>query len=195
MKQFFPHEKLDVYIYSLKWAEMARELTDSWPSTMAVSDQLDRATESIVTKLAKAARLRGTDRGIYLRECSLGSVLECAACMDVANRRQLADSPSCREAKLLLQRIARMEVGLRKSWVGSVKEDSESYGADSQDYFLYESIDLYRRSLEVHDILSPLWMSTAKRIRILTRVDQLSTTLTTNIAEGNGRFSQLDHNR
>ena len=75
MKQFFPHEKLDVYSHVLSFAKMAAALIDTWPPVMAVCDQLDRATESIVTNLAKAARVRATENGIYCLECSLGSVL------------------------------------------------------------------------------------------------------------------------
>ncbi len=84
MSQFFPHEKLAVYAHALSFAKLSAALIDSWPSILAVCDQLDRATESIVTNLAKAARLRATENGIYCLECSLGSVLECAACLDVA---------------------------------------------------------------------------------------------------------------
>jgi hypothetical protein len=65
MTQFFPHEKLQVYAHALSFARMAAALIDSWPSVMAVCGQLDRATESIVTNLAKAARLRATENGIY----------------------------------------------------------------------------------------------------------------------------------
>ncbi|MBC8870527.1 MAG: four helix bundle protein [Planctomycetes bacterium] len=82
MTQFFPHEKLDVYAHALGFAKTATALIASWPAVMAVSDQLGRATESIVTNLAKAARLRATENGIYCLECSLGSVLECAACQE-----------------------------------------------------------------------------------------------------------------
>ena len=69
MPQFFPHEKLEVYAHALSFAKLSAALIDSWPSIMAVCDQLDRATESIVTNLAKAARLRATENGIYCLEC------------------------------------------------------------------------------------------------------------------------------
>jgi four helix bundle protein len=195
MPQFFAHEKLDVYSQAIAFAKLAVSLVDSWPSVMAVCDQLDRATESIVTNLAKAAHLRETEKGIYCLECSLGSVLECAACLDVAYRRHLLASGPLQEAKRVLQRIARMEVGLRHSWAGCVNEESEPYGTHADHYFLHESLVVYQRSLQVHDALAGLWEAEGKRCRYTRKVDELSTSLTINIAEGNGRFSKLDHSK
>jgi len=195
VRQFFPHEKLEVYAHALTFAKVAAALIDSWPAGFAVCDQLDRATESIVTNLAKAARLRETENRINCLECSLGSVLECAACLDVAFRRHLVASAPLHEAKLLLQRIARMEVGLRRAWSGCVKEESEPYSTEANHYFLHESLVVYQRSLQVHEALDGLWLPEQTRCRFVRRVDELSTSLTINIAEGNGRFSKLDHSR
>lgn len=195
MEQFFPHEKLEVYGVAVRYAVLADELLCSWPSVWAVHGQLDRATESILTNLAKAARLRATENGIYSIECSLGSALECAACLDVAFRRHLVDVPRIQHAKKELQSIARMAVGLRASWSPCVREEPEPYGADTNGYFLHESLDVYQRSLQVHEALDPLWGHDGKRSRYVRRVDELSTSLTINIAEGNGRFSKLDHRK
>lgn len=122
--QFFPHENLHVYAHAVGFARLAAELVDSWPSGTAVCSQLDRATESIIVNLARAARGRATERGIYHLECSLGSVLESAACLDVADRRHLLAAGPLQQAKQALQRIARMEVGRRHSWTRRVKEES-----------------------------------------------------------------------
>ncbi len=195
MTQYFPHEQLDVYRVALKFAALADELLCSWPSSWAVHDQFDRAMESIVTNLAKAARLRATDAGVYSIECSLGSVLECAACLDVAFLRHLLDISRVHSAKELLQQVARMEVGLRASWDRSVREQSEAYAAESGTYFLHESLKVYQRSLQVHEALDVLWQGDQMRHRHARRVDDLSTSLTVNIAEGNGRFSKIDHSK
>jgi len=195
MTRYFPHESLDVYGFALEFAAQADELLCAWPSSWAVHDQFDRATESIVTNLAKAARLRATAAGIYSIECSLGSVLECASCLDVAFRRHLLDASQVRAGKRALQQIARMEIGLRGSWDGCVKEQPDEYGADSTQYFMHESLDAYRRSLEVHELLDPIWQGNRVRNRHVRRADELSTSLTVNIAEGNGRFSKVDHSK
>lgn len=195
MARYFPHESLDVYGVALKFAALADELLSAWPSSWAVYDQFDRAAESIVTNLAKAARLRTTAAGIYGIECSLGSVLECASCLDVAFRRHLIDSLGLESAKELLQQIARMEVGLRDSWEGRVKEEPGAYGTDSATYFLHETLDVYQRSLQVHELLDTIWQGDQVRSRHVRRVDELTTSLTLNIAEGNGRFSKVDHSK
>jgi four helix bundle protein len=148
-----------------------------------------------VTNLAKAARLRATDAGVYSLECSLGSVLECAACLDVASIRGLVDAPSVQSAKEVLRQIARMEVGLRRSWEACVREPTEMYGTNSESYFLHESLEVYQRSLEVHEALHAVWQSGPTRNRHVKRVDALTTSLTLNIAEGNGRFSKVDHHK
>ena len=195
MPQYFPHENLEVYTHALSFAKLAAAMIDSWPAVFAVCDQLDRATESIVTNLAKAARLHATQNRIHCLECSLGSVLECAACLDVANRRHLVEAAPLHEAKQVLPRIARMEVGLRHSWGSCLKEEAESYGTNANPYFLHESLVVYQRSLQVHEALYELWESERKRERYTRRIDELSTCLTINIAEGNGRFSKVDHSK
>jgi four helix bundle protein len=193
MTQLFPHEKLQVYAHAVSFAKIAAALLDSWPSAVAVYGQLDRATESILTNLAKAARLRATENGIYCLECSLGSVLECAACLDVAERRHVVASTAVHDAKHALQAIAKMAVGLRTSWTKWVKEEAEPYSTDTNPYFLHESLVVYQRSLQVHDALDGFWGHERTRCRYARRIDEASTSLTVNIAEGNGRFSKLDH--
>jgi four helix bundle protein len=195
MARYFPHEQLEVYGVALRFAALADERIATWSSSWAVHGQFDRAVESIVTNLAKAARLRDTDAGVYGIECSLGSVLECAACLDVASCRRLIEVTRMHSAKEVLRKIARMEVGLRKSWEGCVREQSEVYATDPERYFLHESLKVYQRSLQVHEALNGIWQSGQKRSRHVKRVDELTTSLTLNIAEGNGRFSKMDHHK
>jgi len=195
MERYFPHEQLDVYGVALRFATLADGLLATWESSWAVHGQFDRAVESVVTNLAKAARLRATDAGVYSIECSLGSVLECAACMDVASCRGLVDATRMNSAKDVLRQIARMEVGLRKSWEVSVREQPEAYTTDSERYFRHESLDVYQRSLQVNEALDAVWQIGQKRTRHVKRIDELTTSLTLNIAEGNGRFSKVDHRK
>ncbi len=195
MAHYFPHERLEVYGIVLRFAVLADELLSTWPSSWAVHGQFDRAVESIVTNLVKAARLRATDAGVYSIECSLGSVLECAACLDVASLRYLVDASRMHLAKDVLRQIARMEVGLRKSWENCAREQPEVYVADSGRYFLHETLEVYQRSLQVHESLDAIWQGDHVRSRHARRVDELTTSLTLNIAEGNGRFSNVDHSK
>jgi len=195
MRYILPHEQLHVYSKAMAFAKLVGEWIDSWPSSFAVRNQLDRAMESIVANLARAARHQRTDKGTYLLECSLGSVLECAACLDVALRRQLVDATQVREGKVLLQETARMEVGLRRSWCEPMRarEESETYLAGEESFFKHESLDVYQRSLQLHEVLGDLLMGERREHRYAKRVDESTTSLTLNIAEGNGRFSMRDH--
>lgn len=193
--RFFAHEKLDVYHESLAFADLVMPWIDLWPRTAAVCDQLSRAVESVVTVLVKAVRAQRTDQGIYYLECSLGSVLECAACLDVALLRHLIDEKQVDAAKHILQSVARMEVGLRRSWSPVLREPSEAYSADTAHFFAHETLIVYQRSLELHESLDGLLTRDGKRRRGTQRVDELSTSLTINIAEGNGRFGKLDHSK
>ncbi|MEI6972002.1 MAG: four helix bundle protein [bacterium] len=113
MNQYFPHEKLDVYAKSLTFVQLAMGQLESWPATASVRDQLDRATESLLSNLVKAVQWRRSSQGIYFLECSLGSVLECAACLDVAFIKGLLAESELHGGKRLLQAIAQMEVGFR----------------------------------------------------------------------------------
>ena len=195
MNQFFPHEKLDVYTQALAFAELAIPMMDAWPRAVSVRDHLDRAIESLVANLVKAARLQRTPQGVYCLECSLGSVLECAACFDVALLRGLTTEPQVQTAKRALQHVARMEVGLRNSWSTcmSVGEGAQPYSTGTVYFFAHESLTVYQRSLQLHKALGRVLVRSRCGIRYAKRVDELSTSLTLNIAEGNGRFSRLDH--
>ena len=105
------------------------------------------------------------------------------------------DRPRMQSTKEVLRQIARMEVGLRRSWENCVREPSEGYGTDSESYFLHESLEVYQRSLQMHEALDALWQRGQTRTRHVKRVDELTTSLTLNIAEGNGRFAKLDHRK
>ena len=68
MPHYFPHEKLDVYAHAVNFAKSTAALIDSWPTVFAVCDQLDRATESVVTNLAMVAAIESDTVKAYLRE-------------------------------------------------------------------------------------------------------------------------------
>jgi four helix bundle protein len=196
MNQYFPHEKLDVYTRALTFVQLAVPLIDAWPSTVSVRDQLDRASESLITNLVKAVRLRHTSDGIYCLECSLGSVLECAACLDVARVSRLIDPSQLDAGKQLLQAVARMEVGLRSSWYSTVRESTEPEAGKTKYYFPHESLKVYQRALQLYaSLASSFLVEEIKRHRFARRIDELSTSLVLNIAEGNGRFSHPDHGK
>ena len=196
MNAYLPHEKLVVYAEALSFAQTMLPLVDTWPASHAIRDQIQRASESILTNLAKAARRRRTNQGIYHFECSLGSVLECAACTDIALVKGLIDESRLQSGKETLQRIARMEVGLRKSWCESVHEEAPSYGNETGTRFPHESLKAYQSSLQPYRVLESVVLGGKnRRHRNAKKLDEAATSLVLNIAEGNGRFSKLDHGK
>jgi four helix bundle protein len=196
MNVYLPHEKLDVYAEALSYVRRILPVAEAWPRNHAVCDQMERASESVLTNLAHAARQRRTDKGVYHIECSLGSVLECAACLDVAFIKGLIKEPELRFGKESLQRVARMEVGLRQSWCDAVHEEGKTYGAETGGYFPHESLDVYQRSLELCRVLETgILAERGRQDRYARRIDEMTTSLVLNIAEGNGRFSMLDHGK
>lgn len=124
MATTMPHERLHVYDRALSFVRMMTPHVENWPSAYSVRDQTDRACESIITNLVKAAWHQPAQQAVYELECSLGSVLECAAGLDVACTQGLLAARPATAAKQGLLEVARMEIGLRQSWAACVREES-----------------------------------------------------------------------
>ena len=134
---------------------------------------------------------------------ALGSVLECAACLDVAMVKQIVGTAEVRDLKIRLRGILGKVIGLRKSWskaTTEVTEESGEYatnqGTDRPDcIFHHERLDVYQVALKIVE-----WLVDSIDPRALSRkayrsLDGPVTSVVLNIAEGNGRFSELDHRR
>ena len=193
MNNQMAHERLRVYDKALAFVRLITPEVDLWPSRYCVRDQIDRAMESVITNLVKAAWLQPSRQAVYHLECSLGSVLECAACVDVALIRDLIDKETASGRKLALLEVVRMEVGLRSSWSPSVCEEPEHYGEQTSG-FSHEYLLVYQQGLQLCRVLvGGVLAAHDAHDRYARRIDEASTSLLLNIAEGNGRFSQLDH--
>ena len=196
MYKVLAHEKLIVYEKSLAFIKTIAPVIDAWPSKYAICDQMDRASESLIINLVKAAGESHQEQKVYYLECSIGSALECAACLDIAYIKQLIDSETAKETKVALQTIVRMEYGLRKSWFSSLHEETETYDANPDIFFIHESLRVYQCALHVCQVLDTNVLAATERWdRYTRRSDESITSLILNIAEGNGRFSKLDHNK
>ena len=67
MNRLFDHEKLEVYQESLAFIAWLEPLLQKLPRSVAVRDQLDRASTSIVLNLAEGnGKLTSPDRGRFL---------------------------------------------------------------------------------------------------------------------------------
>ncbi len=128
MKVHFDHENLDVYQASIQFVSWVDALLEQLPKSLAVTNQLDRASTSIPLNLAEGnGKFTDKDRCRFF-DIARGSALECAACLDVlAAKKQISCSD---EGKAELVRIVSMLVGLiRRTSTSRVYEEQEDYGA------------------------------------------------------------------
>ena len=130
MKTHFDHEKLDVYQDAIGFVSRVDELIEGIPKSLAVYNQLDRASTSIPLNIAEGnGKYTAADRCRFF-DIARGSALECAACLDVLVAKKRIDSADA--GKAILVRIVSMLVGLIRSASGSrVYENPPAYCAES----------------------------------------------------------------
>jgi len=129
MKAHFDHEKLDVYQEAIAFVKWVDDLLEGIPKSLAVHNQLDRASTSIPLNIAEGnGKYTAADRCRFF-DIARGSALECAACLDVLVAKKRIDSGD--SGKAILVRIVSMLVGLIRSTSPSrVYEDSAEYAPD-----------------------------------------------------------------
>ncbi len=115
MPPIFDHEKLQVYQESVAFVSWLEPLLDKLPKTIAVRDQLDRASTSIVLNLAEGnGKFTAPDRCRFF-DISRGSALECAASLDVLAAKGRCEAEVVSAGKERLRKIVSMLVGLIKA--------------------------------------------------------------------------------
>ena len=113
MKTHFDHEKLDVYQDAIGFVSWVDELLEGIPKSLAVYNQLDRASTSIPLNIAEGnGKFTPADRCRFF-DIARGSALECAACLDVLVAKKRIDSADA--GKAILVRVVSMLVGLIRS--------------------------------------------------------------------------------
>lgn len=111
----FDHEKLNVYQESLLFVGWVTDLFDRIPKTLAVFNQLDRASTSIPLNIAEGnGKFTAPDRCRFF-DTARGSSLECAACLDVLVTKRIIEGSDIQDGKAMLIRIVSMLVGLIKA--------------------------------------------------------------------------------
>ena len=114
MRQF-DHEKLKVYQQSVTFVAWVSGLLESIPKSMAVHDQLDRASTSVALNIAEGnGKFTAKDRCRFF-DTARGSALECAACLDVLFAKRKIDTDTAEFGKALLLEVVSMLVGLIRS--------------------------------------------------------------------------------
>ena len=131
MRDCFDHEKLDVYQDAIRFVAHVDELLEEIPRSLAVHNQLDRASTSIPLNIAEGnGKYTPADRCRFF-DIARGSALECAACLDVLVTKRRIEHDAV--GKALLLKIVSMLVGLIRSTSPSrVHEASVGYGTRVQ---------------------------------------------------------------
>jgi len=197
----FTHHKLKVYDKALAFFGAADRWLPKWGHRHAVVDQLGRASESILLNLAEGSRLREPSRKAQALDYALGSTLECAACLDIAAIKEFLNAVEVGKQKRCLLEIALMLISLRKAWLaGEIKEDSIEYQLgqterEPEKRFHHERLDVYQTGLAFMRWFTAQPGGRELSHRLARRIDQAATGIVLNIAEGNGRYAQLDHLR
>lgn len=198
MSATFNHEKLQVYQKTLAFYGIADSLIQEWEARHAISDHLARAAESSVENLANASAAISKGSKLKSLDYSLGSTLECAACLDIAEVKQLLDEEITEQHKENLAEIFRMMMGLQHSWSQQiVREDGVTYGADTtappeRPGFHHEQLDVYVVAIEVMRWFCESESSAKLPVRLFRKLDAFATSIVLNIAEGNGRYTEKD---
>src|SRR5215217_1904858 len=116
----FDHEKLNVYHLALEFVALPTELLERDPKSVAVFNQLDRASTAIPLNIAEGSgKFTPPDR-CRCFDIARGSALECAACLDVLVVKKVLRPDDIVEAKLALVSVVSMLVGKSR-----IKEQSD----------------------------------------------------------------------
>jgi four helix bundle protein len=115
MNCLFDHEKLQVYQESLAFVAWLEPIMQKLPKTIAVRDQLDRASSSIVLNLAEGnGKFTSGDR-CHFFDIARGSALECAAALDILASKGRCELAVVAAGKERLRGVVSMLVGLIKA--------------------------------------------------------------------------------
>ena len=114
MRQF-DHEKLNVYRTAITFVAWSSDLLTEIPRSIAVHNQLDRASTSIPLNIAEGnGKHTSADRCRFF-DTARGSALECAACLDVLAAKTIVEQSAVAEGKGMLLETVSMLVGLIRS--------------------------------------------------------------------------------
>ncbi len=135
MEVRFDHEKLRVYQAAVKFSGWSGTLVESLNGKLAVENQLDCASTSLVLNIAEGNGKRSQRDRCRFLDIARGSAVEYAACLDVLCVRGIVDESTIDDGKDQLVGIVSMIAGLISRFGGnesssSVKEDQSAYGSE-----------------------------------------------------------------
>lgn len=192
----FSLEKLKVYDRALASVASLAQLSARWDKRHAVVDQLLRASESVVLNIAEGARLRGSAQRQHILDYAIGSAMECAACLDIAQCKRWVLQTDTLQRKRALSEIVKMLFGLRRAWKGEeLEEEPGDYEVQQPWLFAHERLEAYQCSLKIVAWFHGLPGGAELCTRWFRQLDRALTSVVLNIAEGNGRRTELEHRK
>jgi four helix bundle protein len=128
MHRPFDHEKPEVYQESMAFVVWLEPVLQKLSKSIAASDQLNRASTSIVLNLAEVnGKFTGPDCCRFF-DMARGSALECAAALDVLVAKGRCGLEDVAPGKQRLVRIVSTVVGLIKANSGYRLHEGEGGG-------------------------------------------------------------------
>jgi four helix bundle protein len=196
MEYHFDHEKLKAYQQAIQFIAWTTPLIEQLEKSIAVRDQLDRASISIPRNIAEGnVKFSMKERCRYL-DTAYGSALECAAALDVLVAQKRMSASDVRDGKLFLYQIVSLVMGLRNSAQNRIAEEAAPYGLELKQYlFDHEKLEAYRQAIRFIEWVTPLIDQLKVSKTMLDRIDRSSTSVPLNIAEGNAKFSMKERSR
>lgn len=185
----FSHEQLDIYKTYLDFATLSAEVAECAETWHAFGDHLERATESIGANAIRANCQRIQAVRASFIDIATGSVLECVACLDVANMKGLLTPDDLSKGRLHLWRIRGMLTGMRNASPGFLREESPLYGAPN---FPHDRLDVYRTALQLVEWAHILQSQDVMPTRQRNKLDIAATGIPLNLAEGCGKPTAAD---
>ena len=112
MPALFDHERLKVYQEALRFVVWVSPIIEELPGKLAAKDQLDRASTSVVLNLAEGNGKRSHPERCRYFDIARGSVVECAAFLDVLAVRNKIGQEEAAAGKDILLGVVSMVAGL-----------------------------------------------------------------------------------
>lgn len=124
----FDHEKLKAYQEALRFVAWVGPILERLPGKLSAKDQLDRASTSAVLNLAEGNGKRSPADRCRFFDITRGSVVECAACLDVLRVKQHVTEEEVAAGKAILLEVVSLTAGLIARFSSGVREDPAAYG-------------------------------------------------------------------
>jgi four helix bundle protein len=129
----FHHEKLIVYRRALEFATWSQLLIDGITKKTSTRDHFERAGGSIALNIAEGNGKFSIKDHARFFQIAHGSVLECAACLDLFVARGCCEARVIEKGKGILEEIVKMLFAMLDQLGCRIAEDSPEFGEGAEE--------------------------------------------------------------